>query len=273
VIRLLKRLFALFFLASACAHAAPLSPDPTGFWYNPNESGWGVNVAQQGEVLFVTVFVYDEQKRPQWFVASSVKDTGNGVFSGTLYRTSGPTFGGAFDPNLVQDQAVGTLTLQYAVNFGGQASLQLGYTVNGVAVTKGVTRLTWDSNATRLPGAYFGGMNLSLAPLPQVSGCTAPPAFFTPGSAIRINMSAPDSIFIIQGEGIDVVHIIGGTYQQSGQFGLITGGLFSGIVVNPMKIADAQVTNLVITDDGFSGHLRIVMDNCIYEGPIGGIRR
>ncbi|HWH40181.1 MAG TPA: hypothetical protein VNU21_10105 [Usitatibacter sp.] len=38
----------------------------TGYWYNPSESGWGAAIAQQGEVLFVTLFVYDEQKRPAY---------------------------------------------------------------------------------------------------------------------------------------------------------------------------------------------------------------
>jgi hypothetical protein len=159
------------------------------------------------------------------------------------------------------------------VSFAGQASLLVGYTVDGVAVTKGVTRLTWESNAQRLPGAYFGGVNLALAPLPQPSGCGPPPDVFPPGAEIRINMSAPDSIFIIRSFGIDTINLIGGTYSQSGQFGVITGGIYSGIVVNPLKIADAQVSNLVVSDDGFLGHLRAVIGNCIYEGSIGAIRR
>ena len=269
----LRRLLALFAFACAAVQAAPMSPDPTGNWYNPNESGWGATIAQQGEVLFVLLFVYDEQGKPAWFVASNVRDTGGGVFSGSLYRTSGPWFGTTFDPATVQNQAVGTLTAQYAVNFGGQASLRLTYTVNGVAVTKGVTRLTWDRNAERLPGAYFGGINYALAASTQPAGCGSPPDVFPPGGEIRINMSAPDSIFIIRGTGIDTVQIIGGTYAQSGQFGVITGSLFSGIVVNPLKIADAQVTNLVISDDGFLGHVRVVAGNCSYEGSIAATRR
>lgn len=273
MIQFLRRLIAVFVFASAAAQAAPLSPDPTGYWFNPNESGWGATVAQQGEVLFVLLFVYDEQGKPEWFVASNVRDTGGGVFSGPLYRTTGPWFGAAFDPMTVVNQAVGTLTVRYAVNFGGQASLRLDYTVNGVAVTKGVTRLTWDRNAERLPAAYFGGITFSQAAASQPVGCGPAPDFFPPGGEIRINMSAPDSVFIIRSEGIDTVHVIGGTYAQSGQFGVITGFLFSGNVVNPLKIADAQVTNLVVSDDGLLGHLRLVSGNCTYEGSIAAIRR
>jgi hypothetical protein len=251
-----------------------MSPDPTGYWYNPNEAGWGVAIAQQNDVLFVTLLVYDEQKRPAWFVASSVREAGSGVFSGTLYRMSGPTLGGNFDPAFVGSQAVGTLSVRYAVNFGGQASLLLNYTVDGVAVSKGIVRLTWESNVTRLPGAYFGGINISLAAVSQLKGCPAAPTSFPPGGQFRINVSAPDTVAIFADEGIDTVSLIGGTYQQSGQFGLINGGLFRGPIVSPFKVADAQVTNLIVSDDGFNGHVRFTIDNnCLYEGAIAGMRR
>lgn len=273
MIKLLARLAAALAIAVGTVHAAPLSPDVTGFWYKSTEPGWGAAIAQQNDVLFVALFLYDAQGRPEWFVASDVTDAGNGIFSGTLYRTSGPFFGSTFDPRLVGLQAVGTLSVRYAVNFGGQASLRLDYSVDGVSVSKGVVRQTWESNATRLPGAYFGGISLSLAAASQPYGCPAAPAFLPPGGRLRINMAAPDTIAIIGDEGIDTESIVAGTYMQSGQFGLITGSLYSGPLVSPPKYADAQVTNLVVSDDGFQGHIRIVRDSCSYEGAIGGIRR
>ena len=267
-----RRLIAVFSLCAA-AHAAPLSPDPTGDWYNPNESGWGATIAQQGEVVFALLFVYDEQGRPEWFVASDVRDSGGGVFSGPLYRTTGPWFGAAFDPMAVANQAVGTLTLQYAVNFAGNAALRITYAVNGVTVTKGVTRLTWDRNAERLPGAYYGGITLSTAASSLPAGCGDPPALFPPGGEMHVTMSAPDTISFIRSAGIDTLQVIGGQYTQSGQFGVITGALLSGIVVSPVKIADAQVTNLIVNGDGFLGHVRLTAGNCVYEGSIAGNRR
>ena len=273
MVTIVRRLIASLAFAAATAQAAPLSPDPTGYWYKPNESGWGAAVAQQGEVLFVMLFVYDEQRRPMWLVASNVRDTGNGVFSGTLHRTSGPPFNGAFDPTTVGSQAVGTLTLQYTVNFGGQAALRIDYTVDGVAVSKGVTRLTWGSNVTRLPGTYTGGINYFTSSTTLPEGCGPAPDFFPAGGQMTINLSAPNQVSIFRGEGIDLLNLIEGAYEQSGQFGLITGSLSRGIVVAPVKIADAQVTNLLATSDGFSGHVRVIVGNCVYEGAIGGIRR
>jgi hypothetical protein len=274
MIPILRRLIIVFALASAAAHAAPMSPDPTGYWYNPNESGWGVAIAQQNETLFATLLVYDEQRRPAWFVAPGVRDAGNGAFSGVLYRTSGPWFGAGFDPGIVENQAVGTLTLQYAVLAVGEASIRLSYTVNGMTVTKALLRMTWESNAVRLPGAYYGGMSVALSPVPQPNGCVPDvPTFFPAGGELRINMSAPDTIALIRGDGIDTVSIIAGTYLQSGQFGVLTGSIFRGQLASPPRIADALITNVVVSAEGFLGHIQVVKDLCVYEGTIGGIRR
>src|SRR5512140_3079201 len=101
-----RRIVAIFLLVlPAVVAAGPgLSPDPTGLWFSPDEPGWGMSIAQQGGTLFVVLFVYDDAKRPAWYVASVVTATGTTValsnealFSGPLYRTSGPWFGTTFD--------------------------------------------------------------------------------------------------------------------------------------------------------------------------------
>ena len=88
-------------LALACSSAARRAddPDPTGMWYDPGQPGWGVSVTQQGETIFVVLFVYDANHNPQWFVASNVVDTGQFVntlvgeaYAGPLYRTNGASF-------------------------------------------------------------------------------------------------------------------------------------------------------------------------------------
>jgi len=273
---LLRRLVPVFFYSSVAAFAAPMTPDPTGYWFNPSEAGWGLSVAQQNDVLFASLLVYDEQRRPTWFVATSVKSTGNGVYAGPLYRSSGPFFGTSFDPSTVGAEAVGTLSVHYIVDFaGGQtSSLQLAYTVNGTSIAKTLTRMTWDSNATRLIGGYYGGINVAIAPLPQPFSCPDNPnTYFPPGGEIHINMSEPNTIAIIRGEGVDVLRIIGGVYQQTGQAGTITGKILSGPVPSPFPIGDALITNLVVQDDGFVGHLRLTVYGCVFEGSIGGLRR
>ena len=61
--------------------------------------------------------------------------TANGC-SGTLYRTTGPAFGPAFDGTKVQVSTAGTVT----VSFTDPSNGTLTYTVNGVSGTKAITR-------------------------------------------------------------------------------------------------------------------------------------
>jgi hypothetical protein len=267
----LPRFLAALAFTATLAHAAVPSPDMTGLWYNPSESGWGASIAQQGEVLFVTLFIYDDQNRAQWYVASSVTDAGNGVFSGTLYRTSGTLPIAPPTPSALIVQSVGTVSLQYADTSG--AGLLLSYTVSGVTVNKAVQRQTWQSNVARLAGLYTGGINVSVAAVTQPVGCPVPPNYLPAGSLLRVNVTAPATISIGIPTGGDTLTAIQGTYFQAGQIALVTGSVVSGPVSFLAKLADASITNLVVTDDGFVGHVKIVLPNgCLYEGTIGGNR-
>jgi len=104
------------------------------------ESGWGVNITHQGDVLFMTWFTYDANGKGLWLVASSVSKIGNGIYSGTLYSTSGPAFNSAvFDPAKVARTPVGSITFQF--NDAGNGTFT--YTVNGVTQSKPITRLVY----------------------------------------------------------------------------------------------------------------------------------
>jgi len=107
----------------------------TDLWWNAAESGWGMNLNQQGETIFATVFTYAADRRNTWLVASALARQPNGSFAGALYRATGPAFNaqpwGAYA--LTQ---VGTLS----ITFSGPDSGTLVYTVNGLTVSKVVTR-------------------------------------------------------------------------------------------------------------------------------------
>jgi hypothetical protein len=68
-------------------------------WWNPAESGWGVNIILQNSVVFATFFVYDTNHNPVWYTAPLYYQ-GNFVWSGNLYATAGPWFGGPFPPGV-----------------------------------------------------------------------------------------------------------------------------------------------------------------------------
>lgn len=127
------------FSVQARAESAPLN-NYTDLWWNPNESGWGLNVTQHSSsVIFATWFTYDEDGTPAWYVVpegawSSFASSGrhaNHVFTGPIYRTSGPISGG-FDASRVTRTLVGTAQL----NFGSWNILLAAFTINGIRIEK-----------------------------------------------------------------------------------------------------------------------------------------
>jgi YVTN family beta-propeller protein len=119
------------------------SPDAnfTDLWWNSAESGWGLAVTQQFDTMFLAWYVYDDNGRPFWYVASNcaVNATKNGC-TGTLYRMSGPpgpVANPAFDSTRVSATAVGNVTLSFTDYNTGM----LSYTVNGSSGSKAIARL------------------------------------------------------------------------------------------------------------------------------------
>src|SRR5439155_23740426 len=118
--------------------------DYQGLWGRPGESGWGLNVAHQGDTLFVSWFTYDANGRPTWYYGSNVAKTGTGTYSGTLYRNTGPALGSAWNVAAVSNTAVGNVTLSFQDGAHGTFS----YSVNGVQGSKAVTRDVFASPVT-----------------------------------------------------------------------------------------------------------------------------
>ena len=101
-----------------------------------SESGWGVDIAQQGDTLFATWFTYGSDGAPLWLSTTATR-TGAGVFSGDLVQTSGPAFSAVpFNPVLVTRRIVGSATFSFANGSAGTFS----YTVNGVSQAKSIAR-------------------------------------------------------------------------------------------------------------------------------------
>jgi hypothetical protein len=104
-------------------------------WWNPQESGWGINLTHQGTTLFATLFTYDAVGKDLWLVASSLSRQLDGSFAGSLYSTAGPAFN-AGGWGAVSAHQVGSMTIR----FSSGETATLSYTYNGVAVAKGIQR-------------------------------------------------------------------------------------------------------------------------------------
>src|SRR5450631_673787 len=130
-----------------------------GMWWNDpagSEAGWGINFAHQGDIIFATWFTYDQTGSALWLVMTAYK-TAEGVYSGTLYTTTGPPFNAVpFDPARVVRTPVGNGTLTFSDPNTGT----FGYTVNGIAQTKSITRQVFGPLPTCI---YASHPNLTLA--------------------------------------------------------------------------------------------------------------
>ena len=145
--------------AAVVAAKSTDSPNYTGlFWNSPagSESGWGINFAHQGDVIFATWFTYDLTGKG-WWLSMTANKTGSGTYSGTLYQTHGPAFSAVpFSPSAVTLTAVGSGTLTFSdVNNG-----TFVYSVNGIQQAKSITRQVFGP----LPSCAFAAQfDLTLA--------------------------------------------------------------------------------------------------------------
>ena len=99
------------------------------------ESGWGINLAHQGDVIFATWFTYDVNGKP-WWLTMTANETAEGQYSGTLYRSNGPLT--RFGPPAPMPTAVGSGTLTFDSATSGTFSYQVSDGANIATQTKAI---------------------------------------------------------------------------------------------------------------------------------------
>jgi hypothetical protein len=126
-------------LATSVAWAAGVERNYQGLWWNApadSESGWGINFAHQGDIIFATWFTYDANGKA-WWLAMTANKTADATYSGVLFDATGPAFSAVpFDSSKFKPAAVGNGTLQ----FTDENNATFSYTVNGITQTKSITR-------------------------------------------------------------------------------------------------------------------------------------
>jgi hypothetical protein len=131
----------VFSVVPSCVAGVPHAAAPNYqalWWAAPanSESGWGVNVAHQGDILFATWFTYDATGRGQWLVLPNGARTGPGAYTGPIYRTRGPAFSLSPWTGSVVATEVGTATF----TFSGPNDGTFAYTLDGISQGKAITR-------------------------------------------------------------------------------------------------------------------------------------
>lgn len=209
--KIYRALLLSFLVLANSAFANTFMSDYSDLWWNANESGWGVTVSHQREVIFLAFFVYGTDGKPTWLVgqgAYSIKNAqGQQVFTGSMYQTSGPWFGTTFNPNSVTNRLVGSLTFSAFLD-----GATLTYSIDGVSVTKALTRQTYRNND--LTGEYMGAIK-SIQ-----TGCRAPYTNGNFNSAVTVSVTNFSTTFFMtmrKPDGSSCTY--SGSYTQGGRLG------------------------------------------------------
>jgi cyclophilin family peptidyl-prolyl cis-trans isomerase len=116
---------------STLSHGAAM----TGLWYNALESGWGVSLTRQSGIAFATMYTYDANGLPIWYVASNCTVTSNGCTGELFEVTGGSPLTQDWKANVSVD-SVGTLTFAFTDDDNGSIEIE----INGTTSTKVITR-------------------------------------------------------------------------------------------------------------------------------------
>jgi hypothetical protein len=258
----MRFLAALLACLSTSALAATATTDFSDLWWNPNEDGWGVTLTQQNQVLFVTLYVFQNNHQPKWFVGPATQYQGadaNGMvtFSGPLFETTGSDLGGAWNPGDRHPSQVGTITFT-----ASQISVgTLAYTVNGVSVAKTITRQIWQYE--NISGVYVG------ASLGRFAGCGGRDGYFESPATLTVAHDGLHAITVKE-EGNGYTCNYAGAYAQLGRMGQISGT--GSCTDGPAQSFTA--TEVMGSVQGLSMRFGVQFAGaCTSNGRMGGVRR
>jgi serine protease len=141
--------------AAVLGTSSGMAANYEGLWWAApagSESGWGINFAHQGDMIFASWFTYDLTGKGLWLVMTAAK-TGDGVYAGTLSQLTGPAFDAVpFPPLGSPSGAVGTVVGSGTLSFSDVNRVSFNYVVNGTQQTKSLTRQVFGP----LPTCVFG---------------------------------------------------------------------------------------------------------------------
>jgi hypothetical protein len=156
-----RLILALMLLATTLRAEAGFFTD---IWYKASESGYGFNLVQTDDFIFVTFFIYGQDGKPTWYTAH-LNWNGTDRYSGDVFANQGTFFGVPWNPDNSSHVKVGTASFVPSAANAYQGTLS--YTVPGVGAAN-VAIERQSLTAPALGGSYAGGQPGSYA------GCTQP---------------------------------------------------------------------------------------------------
>lgn len=110
------RLFSvMILLLSAALTSSVKAIDIYDGWYwNSSESGWGINVEVQGEIMFIAIFTYRNNGSPVWYYGADSFDYSDPVFQTEMNRADdGACFTCAYQPPDFGEGEGGAITINF----------------------------------------------------------------------------------------------------------------------------------------------------------------
>jgi hypothetical protein len=234
-----------------------VTTDVSDIWWNPNESGWGMQLVQSDDIVFATVFIYGADGKPTW-VTAELTYVGSGVFTGPLYVTTGPYFPGPFNPGNVTVRVAGTMTF---TNLTVQTA-QLQYSIDGVSVSKALQRQSLKTD--NYTGGYLIAVNLTQ------SSCFNPAnnSSGTGAFGITVSQTATAMSMVWQFATNDIC-TYSGAFSQSGKMGRFS-GTFACTTGETGNMVFFEMTNRI---GMLSGRIQGTSTTygCAYSGRFTGI--
>jgi hypothetical protein len=257
---------SLIALLAACAGTADAAANFTDLWYDPAQSGWGVNVVHQGDTAFATLFVYGPDRQPTWYSASNLRVTsltGSGLpnFEGGLYRTTGPWYGGPFDPATVTFVRVGTLYIEGLA----QDRLRVSYEVEGRTIASEVVRATL---AAPQPAFYY---HATLALRESLPGG---PIYGTAryNADLTFDLDGGNATLRVTDQyGRECTYA--GAYSQTGRFSSVSGNFACAAFASyPARSGTFAIDDMEFTVQGITGVLRTEASDRVENGRFAAAR-
>ena len=264
LIRLLRSLLlscAMLGVSALASAQASFNAEQSDLWWSPGEWGWGLQIFEQGDILFATLFVYDAGGHQTVFTAVLSQGAGTAWAGDLTQATTGPYFGSAaYDPELVRARKVGGMTFT-KVNSGTAA---LVYSIDGVVVTKSMTRQLFRYD--NYSGTYMATVYV------VTSHCSdsKDDGERTGSYAIAINQIGAEiaivASFARQGASVCTYH---GDYAQAGQ----VAALGSSYTCSDGDEGSMNFFELTKRAGMFSGRLQghSITDSCDYSGAMTGL--
>jgi len=239
----MKRLVLAILLFTATLRAEAV--DWTDIWYNFAQQGYGYNIVQSGDFLYVTFYVYDQSGKPTWY-AAGLNWNGVDSYTGTVYAATGTFFGAPWDPLQFIVSAVGNATFKPSTTNNWQA--MFNYNITGVgSVAESIER----QPLTAIPtgGDYIGGQTGAYI------GCTNPNDDYPYLDTFELtvtHMQNGHATFDFAYEGT-LACTLDGNYEQHGQYYTINNASYT---CSDGLSTTAQVTEIKATSLGIEGHIQ-----------------